>query len=130
MSITTLNIPITTAECKPFIKQGDTISKISWDLGDTFTGNLVEDLYIIRMQIYDKSIKVINIDSTGALGGITITGAKTFEIDEVTENDLPIGSFLGDLQIEEYSDFAFDPISVETICNIQYNIVKQFSIIT
>lgn len=121
MSIPTLKIPI-----KGFIKQGDTIPEILVDMGSEFEGDLTS-LHIVRMQVYQGNNPVIDIDSTPSKGGITITGDKTFTIDEIQENNLPVDTIKGDLQIETYSDFAFDPINVQTYFNVEYKIIKQYT---
>lgn len=125
MSIPLLVIPPQTNGCETFIKQGTTIPAIPIDLSPEFDGNLTSD-HIVRLQLYKDGQRVFNV-SSGAEGGITITGAKTFEIDEIVENDLPIGNLLGDLIIEEYQDFAFDPISITPYCNVQYIIDKLYT---
>lgn len=123
MSIPILKVPLTTSSCQPYIKQGNTISAITWDMGDTFDEDL-QVLHIIRMVLKKGSQIVLDIDSSYK-GGITITGARTFEINKIPENDLPCGISKGDLQIERYSDFAFDPVDVFTYANVEYYIEEQ-----
>lgn len=120
MSIPVLKIPIV-----GFIKQGDTIPKITVSLGDDFEDDLTS-LHIVRMQVYDGNDAVINISSAPS-GGITIIDANTFEIDEVVQNDLPIGTLKGDLQIEKYTEFGFDPINITTYFNVEYTIIKDYT---
>lgn len=125
MSIPTIHIPISSNSCRPFIKQGDTIPAIEWNMGSSFSEDLTEN-HIIRMQLYVKGNRVVNISSLPS-GGITITGAKTFEIDEVVENDYPAGKMNGDLQIERYTDFGFDPVEVRTYANIEYRVEEEYT---
>lgn len=121
-----MSIPVLKIPTKGYIKQGDTISKKTITFGGDWSGDLTSN-HIIKMQVYDGNTKIIDISSNAALGGITIVDANTFEIDEVVQNDLPIGCFIGDLQIEEYDDFAFDPINVTTYFNVQYTIIKEYT---
>lgn len=120
-----IQIPPTTPDCEPFIKQGDTIPVIQFDLSPEFTDDLTM-LHIVRMQLYNKSKKVLDLTSE-ANAGITITGATTFEINKISENDLPVGTLKGDIQIEKYSSFGFAPTDVNTYFNIEYTIVKQYT---
>ncbi len=122
MSIGVWKIP-----SKGFIKKGDTIPKKTIVFGGDWNDDLTNN-HIIRMQVYEGNDKIIDIDSTGVLGGITIKSSDTFEIDEVKENDLPVGTFKGDLQVEKYEDFAFDPIEVKTYMNVQYTIIEEYTV--
>ena len=118
-------IPLLKIPTKGYIKQSDTISKKTLVFGGDWSGDFTSN-HIIKMQIYNGSTKIIDIDSTGG-NGITIIDANTFEIDEVVQNNLPIGCFIGDLQIEEYNDFAFDPINVTTYFNVQYTVIREYT---
>lgn len=120
MIIPVVNIPV-----KGCIVIGDTVDEITVTLGGDFSDDLRTN-HIIRMQVYQGNNAFIDIDSTGG-NGITITGAKTFTINEVVQNNFPEGSFKGDLQIEKYEEFAFDPISVKTYFRVKYNTAKEYT---
>ena len=119
-------IPLLKIPTAGYIKQGDTISKKTVTFGGDWSGDLTT-LHIIKMQIYNGSVKVIDLSSEESIGGITIISSSSFEIDEIPINNLPVGCFVGDLQIEEYSDFAFEPINVTTYFNVQYTIIKEYT---
>jgi len=124
MSVPLLKIPISTKGCETFIKEGDTIGVIEFDLSPEFQGDLTAD-HRIRMQLFRGAVKEADFSSQSM--GITITGATTFEIDEIPENTFKAGTLIGDLQIEEYLDFAEDPINVTTYFNVEYKIVKEYT---
>jgi len=91
----TLKIPqaFWTTQYKPVIVQGDTIPRFLFkDINLDLTGAT------IRMQLYQGSSKIFDV-SSGA--GITIIDATSFEIDEVpfAENDFPVGTLTGDIEI-------------------------------
>ena len=117
MSIDTLKIPIQSSTVQPFIKQGDTIGKITM----TFT-ELGLDLTtaIIKMQIYNGSTKVIDVTNGS---GITVLSATILEIDEVdaSDNNLPVGCFLGDFEITQADGER------KTYFNVEYTILKQYT---
>ena len=117
MSIQTLKIPIQSTTVKPFIKQGDTISKITM----TFTeAGLDLTTSTIKMQIYNGSIKIIDISNGN---GITVNSSTVLEINEVSasNNNLPVGCFLGDFEITDSAG------NKKTYFNVQYNIIKQYT---
>ena len=118
-------IPLLKIPTAGYIKQGDTISKKTVTLGGDWSGDLTT-LHTIKMQVYNGNTKIIDITSDDT-DGITIISANTFEIDEVVQNSLPVGCFIGDLQIEEYSGFGFEPINVTTYFNVQYTIIKEYT---
>ena len=117
MGIETLKIPIQSSTVKPYIKQGDTIGKITM----TFT-ELGLDLTTstIKMQVYDGSTKIIDISDGN---GITVISSIILEIDELSagNNNLPVGCFLGDLEI---TDATGDR---KTYFNVEYTIIKQYT---
>lgn len=119
--IPTLKIPI-----KGYIKQGDTIPKKTVVFGGDWSDDLTSN-HIIKMQIYNGNTKIIDISSSAGVGGITIIDANTFEIDEIVSNNLPVGCFKGDLQIEKYDDFAFDPINITTYFNVEYTVIREYT---
>lgn len=120
MSIQTLKIPIQTGSAKPYIKQGDTIDAITFTFGVTDAIDLTLANVVIKMQVYNQGNKIIDV-SNGS--GITIVGAKVFNIDEVAKenNNLPFGKFLGDLEITDTNGKRF------TYFNIEYTIIEQFT---
>ena len=111
-NIVTLKIPL----CG-FIKQGDTIPKISFALSN-YSGDLTTAT--IKMQIYKGNTKIIDV-SNGS--GITVIDANNFEIDEVSasNNNLPVGTFIGDLEITEASG------DKKTYFNVEYTIIKEYT---
>ena len=119
MGIETLKIPIQSTESKPFIKSGDTIPKITFTFGVSDSVDLTTST--IKMQLYSGSEQVFSIDETS---GITIVGAKVFEIDEVLANDnnFPEGVLKGDLEITDTNGVRF------TYFNVEYTILKQYTI--
>ena len=120
MSIETVNFPTV-----GYIKQGDTIPKKTLIFGGDWAGDfLLSALWKPKMQIYNGSKKIIDI-SEGS--GITVIDSNTIEIDEIVQNDLPIGCFTGDFQVEEYVVDAFDPVNVTTYFNVKYTIIEQYT---
>ena len=111
MSIKILPIPFD----GEYIVQGDTISKTSFKFID-------EDIDLtasnIKMVIKDGNTKIINVSNGN---GITVIDADSFEIDEVPfeENNLPSGSFTGDLEITDENDKRL------TYMRVKYTILKQ-----
>lgn len=118
MSIETLKIPIQSSTVKPYIKQGDTIPKITFTFSDADDVDLTTST--IKMQIYNGSQRIINITNDS---GITVVSSKVFEIDEVSaeNNDLPTGTHLGDLEITDSNGIRF------TYMNVEYTIIKQYT---
>ena len=118
MAVPILNIPIQSELSKPFIKAGDTIQPILFEFevadGIDITGAT------IKMQCYNFKTKVLDLSSDTS--GITITGARTFEIDKILNNTLPEGDSLGDVEIN------FADGTRETYFNIVYTISKQYTI--
>ncbi len=109
--IPTLKIPI----CG-FIKQGNTIKKITLNFIDGYSGDLTTAT--IRMSIFDKNKKIIDISNGN---GITVVDSTTLEVDQILENDFPYGVFLGDIKIIED-----DGVST-TYFNIEYTIIKKYT---
>lgn len=110
--IQTLTIPF---ECE-YIVQGDTIAKTSIEVIET---GLDLTTSTIKMQLYNGSVPVLNIDQTD---GITIVDSENFEIDELsaTDNNLPVGTLNGDLTITDTNGVEF------TYMRIQYKIIKKY----
>lgn len=117
MAVPTLQIPIQSDNVKPFIKQGDTISKITFEF--EVEDNIDITGATIKMQLYNCNNIVLDLDSDG--NGITITGDRTFEIDEILNNTLPSGQSKGDLEIN------FSDGTRETYFNVVYDIKKQYT---
>jgi hypothetical protein len=115
--IETLKIPIQSDTVKPFIKQGDTIGKIKMtitELGiDLRTSN-------IKMQVYNGSTRIIDVSDGD---GITVISSTVLEIDEVSasNNNLPVGCFMGDFEITDASGER------KTYFNVEYTIIKQYT---
>jgi hypothetical protein len=111
-------IPLLKIPTKGYIKQGDTISKKTLTFGGDYAGDLTTAT--IKMQVYNGSTKIIDITNGS---GITVLSSNVFEIDEVSavNNNLPIGCFIGDLQITE------DDGNVTTYFNVQYTIIKEYT---
>ena len=111
-----LNIPIGHGH----ITQGDTISEILFEFDSESDIDLSASGVIIKMQVYNNNIKIIDIE-TGR--GITILSDKKFKIDEVSKDDntLPAGSFMGDLEITDGNGKRF------TYFRVKYTIEKQYT---
>ena len=111
-------IPLLKIPTKGYIKQGDTISKKTLTFGGDYAGDLTTAT--IKMQVYNGSTKIIDITNGS---GITVLSSNVFEIDEVSavNNNLPIGCFVGDLEITE------DDGNVTTYFNVQYTIIKEYT---
>ena len=116
--IQTLNIPISTTANPTYIKQGDTIPKITLTFGASDVIDLTTST--IKMQIYQGAIKLIDVTNGS---GITVLSEKVFEIDEIsaTNNNLPAATLLGDLEIQDSNGKRF------TYFNVQYTIIKQYT---
>ena len=114
-NIETLNIPISTTANPTYIKEGDTIPAVSF----TFDEGIDLTTCTIKMQVYNKLTKLLDIDETS---GITITDALNFSIDEITVNPFPAGEHIGDLQITDGSGV------VKTYFNVKYTIIKQYTV--
>ena len=112
-----LNIPIGKAE----IIQGDTIPSILFEFDPTDNINLLGTNVKIRMHVMNNHIKIIDISNGN---GITVKGSKSFIIDEVSKEEselLPVGSFLGDLEITDSNGKKF------TYFRVRYTIEKQYT---
>ena len=77
MSIQTIRIPLQSVDFTPFIKEGDTIKKITFEFAATDTINLTGAT--ISMQLYQDGVETLSIDTTS---GITIESDKIFSIDD------------------------------------------------
>lgn len=112
MSIQLLKIPFD----GEYIVQGNTIGK------SIFTFNN-EDIDLttasISFVVYDGNTRFINA-SVG--NGITVINASKFEIDEVSaeDNDFPVGTFEGDLDIVDANGVKF------TYMRVEYTILRQY----
>lgn len=112
MSIPILKIPFE----GEYIVQGDTIGKTTFSFTD-------EDIDLttatISLVVYEGNNRIINA-SVGS--GITVIDANNFEIDEVSreDNDLPEGTFLGDLDITDTNGVRF------TYMRVEYTILRQY----
>ena len=110
----TINIPIGNR----IIKRGDTIKEIifAFDLTDNIdlTGST------IRMDLYLSTSKVLSLTSGN---GITIIDSKSFKIDKIdyTNNNLPVGTLKGDLEI---TDSNGDRL---TYVDVVYTIVNDYT---
>jgi hypothetical protein len=115
--IETLKIPIQSDTVKPFIKQGDTIGKIKMTITE-----LGIDLRTstIKMQVYNGSTRIIDVSDGD---GITVISSTVLEIDEVSasNNNLPVGCFMGDFEITDASGER------KTYFNVEYTIIKQYT---
>ena len=115
MAIPTLNIPIN----DDYIIQGDTIHAIQ------FAFDALDDIDLtgatIKMQVYRRGEAIIDV-STG--NGITLVDDKTFIIDEIEKenNDLPIGTFQGDIEITLANGFR------KTYLRVKYTIDKEYTV--
>ena len=100
-----------------YIVQGDTIAKTSAEVIET---GLDLTTATIKMQIYNGNTKIIDV-SNGS--GITVIDDTNFEIDEVTasNNNLPVGSFEGDLEITDVNNVRF------TYYRVVYTILRQYT---
>ena len=117
MSVETLEIPIQSSTIQPFIKQGDTIGKITMTITEL---GLDLTTCTIRMQIYNQNTLIIDI-SEGA--GITVISSTVLEIDEVpaAENTFPLGCSIGDFEITNALGER------KTYFNVKYTIIKQYT---
>ena len=111
-----LKIPIGNSS----IVQGDTIPEVLFEFDPTDNIDLSLLNVSIKMQIYNNAEKIINISN---LNGITIINNKSFKINEVSKenNNLPVGNFLGDLEITDTNGKRF------TYFRVQYSIIKQYT---
>lgn len=112
--IATLNIPISTTAVPTYIKQGDTIPAILFSFAATDAIDLTGA--IIRMQLYSGYQRVYDVGTV--IGGMTITGTKSFQVDRVDKNDFPVGHLVGDLEIKFLSG------DTVTYANVTYTIIK------
>ena len=117
-NIETLDIPISTTASPTYIKVGDTIPAISF----TFSSGIDLTTCTIKMQVYDKLTKLLDVNSTT---GITIADALNFTIDAVPSASNPFtkdGVFMGDLEITDGTGL------VKTYFNVRYTIIKQYTV--
>ena len=112
MSIKIIPIPFE----DEYIVQGDTISKTTIKVEED---GLDLTTATIKMQIYNGNTKIIDVSNGD---GITVIDSETFEIDEVPNNDLPIGKHLGDLEITDEDGVRF------TYFRVQYEILRQYTV--
>lgn len=112
----TLNIPIGNTQ----IIQGDTIPEILFEFDPTDNINLSLPNVSIKMQIYNSSNKILDIQNGN---GITILTNKSFKINEISKenNNFPTGSHLGDLEITDTNGKRF------TYFRVKLNIDKQYT---
>ena len=101
------------------IKRGDTINEI------TFAFDLTDNIDLtgatIRMDLYLDKNKVHSI-STG--NGITIIDSKSFKFDKIEyqDNNLPVGTLKGDLEITDVNGNRL------TYIDVIYNITKDYTV--
>ena len=113
----TLNIPIGNTS----ITQGDTIPEILFEFDTIDNIDLSLPNVSIKMQVYNQNNKIIDVSN---LNGITIINDKSFKINEVSKensNELPVGSFMGDLEITDTNGKRF------TYLKVKYTISKQYT---
>ena len=111
-----LNIPIGNTQ----IIQGDTIPEILFEFDPTDNIDLSLPNVSIKMQVYNSSNKILDVQNGN---GITILTNKSFKINEISKenNNFPTGSHLGDLEITDTNGKRF------TYFRVQYNIEKQYT---
>ena len=112
----TLNIPIGNTQ----IIQGDTVPEILFEFDPTDNIDLSLPNVSIKMQIYNSSNKILDIQNGN---GITILTNKSFKINEISKenNNFPTGSHLGDLEITDTNGKRF------TYFRVKLNIDKQYT---
>jgi len=117
MAVPILQIPIQSETVHPYIKQGDTIPKISLSIPELDLSGAS-----IKMKLYspDGVRKVLDISNGN---GITIINSTNFEIDEITaaNNTLPAGQLKGDLEITLQDE------TKKTFCDVEYTIIKDYT---
>ena len=111
-----MSIPVLKIPAKGYIKQGDTIPKVTVKFSDGYNGNLTTAT--IKMQIYHVNTKIIDVSNGD---GITVIDSGEFEIDEMPKNNLPVGTILGDLEVTESNGDR------TTYFNVAYTIIKQYT---
>ena len=119
-NIEILDIPISTTASPTYIKVGDTIPAISF----TFDSGIDLTTCTIKMQVYDKLTKLLDISSAS---GITISDALNFTIDAIPAVSNPFtkeGIYIGDLVITDASNV------VKTYFNVRYTIIKSYTVKT
>lgn len=111
-----LNIPIGNTQ----IIQGDTVPEIIFEFDPTDNIDLSLPNVSIKMQIYNSSNKILDIQNGN---GITILTNKSFKINEISKenNNFPTGSHLGDLEITDTNGKRF------TYFRVKLNIDKQYT---
>lgn len=114
--IETLNIPLGNTQ----IVQGDTIPEILFQFDPLDNIDLLLPNVIIKLQIYNQTNKILDISNTN---GITILTDKSFKINEIPKenNNFPVGSHLGDLEITDTNGKRF------TYFRVKLNIEKQYT---
>ena len=115
MAIQTLKIPIG----NNFIKKGDTIKEINFSFD--VTDNIDLTGATIRMDLFYQEESILSISNGN---GITIVDSKNFNIDEIpyTDNDLPIGNSIGDLEITDTNGVRL------TYFNVTFTIIKEYTV--
>ena len=113
--VATLNIPIQSDTVCAFIKQGDTIAKITLDFTDYDIDLMTTSAIVLEIYNNNSLVKTFAVGS-----GITVLSAKILEIDQLSyaENNLPIGESKGDLYVIDSSDFK------QTYLNVIYTITE------
>ena len=114
--IQTLHIPAQFGRICPYIKQGDTIKQLEFSFAATDDIDLTGST--IKMQLYQGSSKVFDVSNGN---GITIVDSKSFNIDQVDENDFPHGELKGDLEIKLSNG------DILTYFNVIYTILEQYT---
>ena len=111
-----LNIPIGNTQ----IIQGDTIPEILFEFDPTDNIDLSLPNVSIKMQVYNSSNKILDVQNGN---GITILTNKSFKINEISKenNNFPTGSHLGDLEITDTNGKRF------TYFRVKLNIDKQYT---
>lgn len=114
--IETLNIPLGNTQ----IVQGDTIPEILFEFAEEDNIDLTLPNVNIKMQVYNQVNKILDIQNGN---GITILTDKSFKINEIPKenNNFPIGSHLGDLEITDTNGKRF------TYFRVKLNIEKQYT---
>lgn len=120
MSIQVLKIPESFEDGTNqfYLTEGDTIPKL------IFTAGLTDDIDFttctIKMQLYQVGVKYLDITNGN---GITVVGAKSFEIDQIDHASNPFkeGIYIGDLEITDTNGFRL------TYHRVQYTILKQYT---
>lgn len=100
------------------IKQGDTIGKIECAFAVDDDINITNST--VKMQLYLGG-RLVYTAETGS--GITHTGAKSFEIDQIKQTiAFPEGLLKGDLQITDANNVTITYFNIEMIITKQYSV--------